>query len=268
MRMLKTYLFALLTLIAGFAQADQARDYQLAAGDTIHITVFQNPDLMLDTRVSEGGTITYPLIGAIQIGGLTIGSAEQKIAQALDHGGFVKGPQVNIALVQNIGNQVSVLGYVNRPGSYPLLTFNARLSQLLATAGGVMVAPVAGSNKIILSGTRDGKPFQREIDVASIYLENRAPDDVVLSGGDTIFVPKAPMFYIYGQVNRPGQYGLERNMTVMQALASGGGPTVRGTESRLRLNRRGADGKVVRISPELSDVMEPDDVLYVNESFF
>jgi polysaccharide export outer membrane protein len=267
-KLLKILLMAGAMFAALPSHAQEARDYQLAAGDTIHILVFQNPDMTLDTRVSERGTITYPLIGSIEIGGLTIPSAEKKIAQALEKGGFVKDPQVNIALVQIIGNQVAVLGYVNRPGSYPLLTFNTRLSQILATAGGIVFAPIAGSNRVILNGTRDGKPYTREIDIAGIYLDSRPDDDPVLSGGDSVFVPKAPQFYIYGQVNRPGQYPLERNMTVMQALATGGGPTIRGTENRIRLNRRGADGKITRLTPELDDPVKPDDVIYVNESYF
>ena len=70
-------------------QATQQGDYQLGAGDAIRILVFQNPDLTLDSRVSEGGTITYPLIGTVQIGGLTISGAEKKIATALKAGGDV-----------------------------------------------------------------------------------------------------------------------------------------------------------------------------------
>lgn len=265
-RMFQTIgLFFLAFWLVTASNAQEPRDYQLAAGDTIHILVFQNPDLTLDTRVSEKGTITYPLVGTVRIGGLTIAAAEKAIGKALEDGGFVKQPQVNIALTQIIGNQVAVLGFVNRPGSFPLLTFETHITQMIATAGGITPA---GSNKVILSGTRGGKPFTREIDISGIYQEARAQDDVVLSGGDSIFVPKAAMFYIYGEVNRPGQYPLERNMTVMQALATGGGPTVRGSENRVRLNRRAADGKVTKYTPELSDFVEQDDVIYVNESFF
>ena len=263
-------LFLLLTicLFASAASAQAPTDYQLAAGDTIHILVYQNPDLTLDTRVSEHGIITYPLIGSLDVGGLSISAAEKKLGEALLKGGFVKSPQVNISLTQIIGNEVSVLGYVNRPGAYPLLTFNMRLTQILATAGGVVLGPVPGSNTVILSGARNGIPFTKHIDVPAIFLSDRPADDVVLAGGDSIFVPKAPMFYIYGQVNKPGQYPLERNMTVMQALASGGGPTLRGSENRIRMNRRAADGSMQKLSPDINDPVLPDDVIYVNEAFF
>lgn len=264
----KLILMLIATFVATSSFAQENRDYRLAAGDTIHIVVFQNPDLTLDTRVSEDGSVTYPLIGSLQIGGLTIADAEQKIAHALQAGGYVKGPQVNINIVQIIGNQVAVLGFVGRPGSYPLPTFTTHLTQLIATAGGILPGLSGGSNEIILSGTRDGKPFNRKIDIASIYLDDKPDEDIILSGGDSIFVPKAPIFYIYGQVNRPGQYVVERQMTVMEALATGGGPTLRGSERRIRLNRRNPDGTVAVLSPELSDPVLPDDVLYVNESFF
>jgi polysaccharide export outer membrane protein len=261
-----TILFS--SILINQACAQEIRDYQLAAGDIIHILIYQNPDLTLDTRVSEHGTITYPLIGAVNVGGISIADAEKKIGQALEHGGFVKNPQVNISLTQIVGNQVAVLGYVNHPGSYPLLTFNIRISQMLATAGGITLAPNAGSSSVILAGTRGGVPFTKTIDIASIYLDDRSADDLVLSGGDSIYVPKAKMFYIYGQVNKPGQYPMERGLTVMQALAIGGGPTIRGSENRIRLNRKLSDGTTARQSPELSDSVQPDDVIYVNESFF
>ncbi len=240
-------------------------NYQLAAGDTIHILVFQNPDMTLDTRVSEDGRITYPLIGAIKIGGLTIADAEAAIGKALKSGGFVRDPQVNISLNTIVGNSVSVLGFVNKPGSYPLLTVGTRLTQMLSDAGGISQL---GSNQVVVMGTRDGQPFSRKIDVTSIFLDGHGEDDITLAGGDDVFVPKAQMFYIYGEVNRPGQYPVERNMTVMQALAAGGGPTTRGSEDRIKLSRRDDTGRLVKASPELSDTVKPDDVIYVNESFF
>ena len=269
------FVIVLMSVATGFAQdksgaAGKAalRDYQLAAGDTIHIVVFQSPDLTLDTRVSETGTITFPLAGSVSIGGLTIAAAEGKIASALESGGFVKKPQVNINLVQIIGNQVAVLGYVNRPGSYPLMTFNTRLSQILATAGGIELGQVQGSFIVILSGVREGRNFTKRIDIRSVYLDDHPEDDVVLYGGDSIFVPKSEVYYIYGQVTHPGQLPLERNMTLVEALASAGGPTPRGSERRIRVTRRGSDGTQNQVSLNLEDPVLPDDVIYVNESFF
>lgn len=254
-----------LLALPALAEDKASGDYQLAAGDAIRILVFQNPDLTLETRVSEGGSITYPLIGTVPVGGLSISAAEQKIATSLKEGGFVQQPQVNIVLIQVRGNQVSVLGQVNRPGRFPLETFNLHVSEMLATAGGIAGS---GADTVIVSGTRNGKPFRREIDIAALYLDNKVEDDIIVAGGDVIYVHRAPVFYIYGEVQRPGSFRIERKMTIQQALAQGGGPTVRGTENRLRLHRRNAAGEIEKISPELTDPVLADDVLYVRESLF
>jgi polysaccharide export outer membrane protein len=240
-------------------------DYPLAAGDAIRIQVFQNPDLTIETRVSEGGTITYPLIGSVDIGGLSISGAEKKIADALQKGGFLQKPQVNISVLQMRGNQVSVLGQVARPGRFPLETTNTRLSDMLANAGG---ATAGGDDMAIVTGTRNGAPFRKQIDIPSIFLSNKVADDIVLQGGDTIYVHRAPMFFIYGEAQRPGSFRIEREMTVMQALAQGGGPTVRGSEKRLRLSRKMPDGSLQQLEPQLTDRVMPDDVIYVKESIF
>ena len=240
-------------------------DYPLGAGDMLRVQVFQNPDLTIETRVSENGSITYPLIGAVPLGGLSIAAAEKKIAGALKEGGFVQQPQVNIVLLQVRGNQVGVLGQVNRPGRFPLETFNTRVSDMLAAAGG---ATVNGDDVAIVTGVRDGQPFRREIDIPALYIGDKPEQDMVLSGGDTIYVHRAPVFYIYGEAQRPGAYRIERGMTIMQALAQGGGPTPRGSEWRLRLHRKNASGEVEQIAPEMTDPVRANDVIYVRESIF
>jgi polysaccharide export outer membrane protein len=250
---------------AAAQDSDASDNYRLAAGDAIRILVYQNPDMTLETRVSEDGTINYPLVGTVTVGGFGIAAAEAKIAKALSDGGFIKQPQVNISLLSIRGNKISVLGQVNRPGSYPLETFNTRVSQLLAEAGGVAAG---GADRIILTGTRDAKPFRREIDIDALYRDNRTDLDVQVAGGDTIYVPRAPTFYIYGEIAHPGTYRIERNMTMRQAIAAGGGLTARGTEHWLRVVRRNAQGVPEKTSADLNDPVTPDDVIYINESLF
>jgi polysaccharide export outer membrane protein len=86
--------------------------------------------------------------------------------------------------------------------------------------------------------------------------------------GDIIFVPRAPLFYIYGEVQRPGAYRLEKDMTVMQALSVGGGLNVRGTERGIRINRHNGDGKVTTIEIRMDDLVRENDVIFVKESLF
>jgi polysaccharide export outer membrane protein len=247
------------------ALAQAKPDYLLGAGDAIRVQVFQNPDLTLDSRVSESGSITYPLIGSVDVSGLSIATAEQKISDALQKGGFLQKPQVNITLIQIRGNQVTVLGQVNRPGRFPLETTNTRLTDVLAMAGGITAG---GDDSVVVMGTRNNQPFRKKIDFPALFLDFKMVDDMVLQGGDSIYVDRVPVFYIYGETQRPGAFRIERNMTIMQALAQGGGPTARGSEKRLRLSRKAPDGGVQQLEPLLTDPVLSDDVIYVKESIF
>lgn len=263
---IKAVLLALLFSAFGSACADEKpTDYRLGPGDAIRIMVFQNPDLTLESRVSESGTITYPLIGAVEIGGLSLGAAEQKIAAGLKDGGFVQQPQVNIVMVQVRGSQVSVLGQITRPGRYPLETSNTKLTEMLATAGGI--AP-GGADTLILTGLRDGKPLRMEIDVPAMLMSGELKNDVTVQGGDIVYVHRAPQFYIHGEVQRPGVFRVERDMTLRMALANSGGISLRGTERGIRIYRRDGAGKVAAIEPEQDEVIKPDDVIHVREALF
>lgn len=247
------------------ARAQTATDYPLSPGDSIRIQVFQNPDLALETRLSETGIITFPLIGIVRLGDLSVSAAEKKIADALRLGGFLQNPQVSVLLTQVRGNQVSVLGQVGRPGRFPLESTSTRLSDMLANAGGT--AP-SGDDVVIIRGLRDGLPFHKLIDLPAIFLRPGTEDDIALRGGDVIYVHRAPVFYVYGEAQRPGSFRIERGMTVMQALAQAGGPTPRGSRDRLQLHRQDADGKVNTKIPRMDDLIQSNDVLYVRESLF
>ncbi|WP_235533766.1 MULTISPECIES: polysaccharide export protein EpsE [unclassified Roseateles] len=241
-------------------------EYRLGSGDVIRIMVYQNPDLTLETRVSETGVISFPLLGNVRIGGLGVSAAEKLIADGLKNGNFVKSPQVTLTLLQVKGNQASVLGQVNRPGRYPIETADMRVTDLLANAGGVATT---GGDMLVLSGVRNGKPFRMEIDLPNVFSadQNRA-NDVLIQNGDVLWVDRSPLVYIYGEVQRPGPFRLERGMTLMQALAAGGGLTQRGTERGIRVHRKGADGKVQVIQAALDDGVKDGDVVYVKESLF
>jgi polysaccharide export outer membrane protein len=266
-RRLLALLVGLLLLAAGSTVQAQSEtnDYTLGAGDAIRVQVFQNPELTLETRVPESGVISYPLIGAVKVGGTTVAAAERKIADALQSGGFLQRPQVTILLTQLRGAQVSVLGQVGRPGRFVLETANTRLSDILASAGGTTAT---GDDLVTITGTRDGKPFRKTVDLPALFQKANPGDDLVLQGGDVVFVDRAPVFYIYGEANRPGAFRIERGMTVMQALAQGGGPTVRGSQERLVLHRRQADGSVAEIKPALTDPVQANDVIFVRASIF
>lgn len=264
-----TQFLLLIAAVVLFAQHVFAQEvvpeYVLGPGDIVRITVFQNPDLTTEARVSESDVITFPLIGSVKVGGLTVPAAERAIAQQLRSGGFVLQPQVNLLPLQIRGNQVAVLGHVNRPGRYPLETLDTRLSDMLATAGGISQT---GADEVVLVGERGGQPLRVTVNIPKTFAQGDFSKDLRLEGGDRIYVQRAPTFYIYGEVNRPGAFRLEEAMTVMQGLATGGGITARGTEKGIQIHRRDSAGKLQVIEPGLSSALQADDVIYVRESLF
>jgi polysaccharide export outer membrane protein len=258
-------LLVLLLLSAGVPVRAQQQQYLIGPGDILRVSVYKSPDLSLDARVSESGALNYPLIGLVQVGGLTLPAAEKKLAELLKEGGFVLNPQVNILVAQLFSGLVSVIGEVKNAGRYSLEAAGGHLSGMLAAAGGIAAT---GGDTVIVTGVRNGKPFRKEIDVVAMSLGNPGAEDLLLAGGDTVFVNRAPEFYIYGQVQKPGQVRLERGMTVMQALASGGGFTGKGTSRGIVRHRRDASGKVKEESVSLDDDVRDQDVIYVKESLF
>ncbi len=249
---------------SAFAQ-QAAKQHTLGPGDAIRITVYQNPDLTLETQVSEVGQITYPMIGVVSLDGLTTVAAEQKIARALREGGFVNKPQVAVTLLQVRSSQVSILGQVGKPGRYPIEMVGSKVSEMLAAAGGTLPG---ASDIVTLVGKRNGKPVKLDIDLPAILQAGKSELDVPVTNGDILYVDRAPMLYIYGEVQHPGVERLERGMTVLQALAQAGGLTQRGTERGIRIHRRDANGATHVIEPNMNDLVERDDVVYVRESIF
>jgi len=245
--------------------AGQAPEYRLGGGDVLRITVYQNPDLTLETRVTEAGIVSYPLLGNLRLGGQTVTAAEKQIADGLRNGNFVKQPQVSIVVTQVRGNQASVLGMVNRPGRYPIEVAGMRLSDLLATAGGTAVG---GADTLVITGLREGRPFRTEIDLPTLFADSNRSKDILIQNGDTVWVDRQPQVYIYGEVQRPGPLRLERGMTLMQALAAGGGLTQRGTERGIKVHRRSGEGQVQVLQPAMQERMRDGDVVFVRESLF
>src|ERR1700682_2604154 len=237
----------------------------LGPGDSVRVTVFQNPDLATEARISERGTLAFPLIGEVALGGLTPSDAAARIAEHLARGKFVVNPQVSVNVVEVRSRQVSILGQVARPGRYALDAVRTSLTDALALAGGVNAT---GDDNITLMVHRDGKPRTLEINVPAIFRTGDLSQDIELEPGDTIFVPRAPTFYIYGEVQRAGAYRLEPAMTVMQALSVGGGVTPRGTERGVKVNRRIGDEAVRKLEVTLNDRVQAGDVIYVAERLF
>lgn len=263
--MMRLLLNGLILMLAVVLTGAHAAEYRLGSGDLVKITVFDHPELKLETRVDEKGQINFPLVGAVPVGGETAATAQTRIAQALEKGGFLKNPQVNLVVDKFRSQQVSVLGQVKNPGKYPLEA-PSTVTDLVAEAGGITLD---GADDIILIQRKQaGQTQQIEIDTRALYRDKQFSLDQQVRDGDVIFVPRAPVFYIYGEVQKPGAFRVERNMTLMQALSLGGGITPRGTQRGIQIKRRGSDGKTASIKAALDDEIRADDVIYVKESLF
>ena len=254
-------------MLSPFTAAAQqpGNEYRLGPGDVVRISVYNNPDLNTEAQITQQGRITFPLIGEVQIGGIEKGQAEQIIARRLAEGGFVVKPQVNVLVLGFKSQQISVLGQVNRPGKYPIEQAST-LADLLAIAGGV--AQTGGDIVTHITTGADGKTAKRDIDIHQALKNGEMDKNFPVVNGDIIFVPRAPMFYIYGEVQRPGAYRLEKDMTVMQALSVGGGLSVRGTQRGIRINRQPENGKLVAVEGKMGDMLQENDVIFVKESLF
>ena len=239
-------------------------DYRMGTGDVLRINVYGNPDLATEARVGEDGSITFPLIGAVKAAGQTPASVEKDITTRLAKGGFIVDPNVNLNIVQFRGQQISVLGRVNRPGKHTLEKVG-RITDALALAGGVIID---GADAITLVRTQNGKTEYREIDMIALFKPGGETSNVRVQDGDIINVARQPMFYIYGEVQRPGAFRLEQNMSVVQALSMGGGLNQRGTQRGIKILRRDENGVMQQMDTQLADQVKKDDVIYVKESLF
>ena len=249
------------------AEPQQQADLRLEAlgmGDMVRVTVFRNPELTTEGRVSERGTILFPMICEVNVAGLTPSQAGARIADKLRSGKYVVNPEVTVSMMQVNSRQVSVLGNVVKPGRYPLDSTTAHLTDVIALAGGV--GPT-GSDEVTIITNRGGKQEKVNVDMAEMFRRGDLTHNITLEPGDTIYVHKAPMVYVYGEVQKGGAYRVEPNMTVMQAIAMGGGITPRGTERGIKISRRDSSG-VKRVDADLNTTVKPDDVIYIKESLF
>lgn len=237
----------------------------LGAGDKIHVTVFQNPDLTTDARLSARGTVSLPLIGRVALAGLTTERAAARIAARLKKGRFLVHPQVDVTVLDVRSRRVSVLGHVARPGQYPLDGEDLKLTDALALAGGIRDD---GADKVIVVTKRKGKVERLRIDVPKIYRSGDLSADIVLQSGDTVFVPSAPVFYVYGAVRKAGAYRLQPGTTVLDALSLGGGLAPRGSERGISIRRRMPNGDLRQIKATLADTVQAGDVIDVKPSLF
>ncbi|MBB3211087.1 polysaccharide export outer membrane protein [Herbaspirillum sp. Sphag1AN] len=249
-------------------------DTRVGNGDVIRVTVFGQPDLSAEVGVNDKGILTLPLIGGIDVKGLTTSEIAERVTQALRQGQYVIKPQVSVDVVQLRSQMVSVLGEVTRPGRY-VIPGHLSVLELLATAGGL--TEQADQTVTLMRRKTDGDAGQTSDKISDVRIpillgdntnQPQTPLDVELRAGDVVYVNRKKLFYIHGEVNKPGSYPMEKDMNVMRAIAIGGGMTQRASQRRIFINRAVPEQGIQEIKAKLTDPVLPGDVVYINESLF
>lgn len=249
-----------------------ARDGQppLGVGDQIAIAVFGQPDLSAEVTVGESGGIMVPLIGTLNVLNMSAAQLETMVAKRLKEGGYLQNPGVSVQIRQLRSQQVSVIGEVQRPGRYPIQG-KMTVLEALATAGGLTQRAdksilVLRKSPTAVSGDSAREEISVQLDTAGAQFRGRL--DAPLVNDDVVYVGVQKLFYVHGEVRRPGAYPMEQGINIMKALALSGGVSERGSIRRIKVHRLDAQKVLREIRAELPMAIEPDDVVYVDERLF
>ena len=247
-----------------------AFDDVLDDGDLVRVSVYDNPDLSTEVKITASGMLNFPLIGEVKVGGLSTPEVERLIANRLMKEGYLRQAQVNVIVLQSSSNQqVSILGQVMKPGKYSIESGAKTLFDFIALSGGVSAK---GANVISILRMSEDPPKRMSVNIDQLFLKSSVDiikrTNINMVAGDVIYVPEAPVFYVFGEANRPGVYRYKQGMTVAQAISAGGGVSNRGTDSGIEIDRRKEDGQLVKIKASLSSEIWADDVITVQERLF
>lgn len=267
----------LFSTAAPHAQLQPPTDYVVGPQDVLSISLYDQEDLSGTYPVDADGTFTFPLIGRVRVGGLTLRETEAELRRLLMDGYF-KDPQLAVGVEQYRSQQIFIVGEVRNPGSYPL-TGDMSLIEAIARAGSTL--PEASGEAVIVHAAADGEagtapegpvmPDSENSEVETVDLKalqsGALSENFALRDGDTIFVPRAETIYVFGQVKAPGAYPIQRDTTVLQALSLAGGVTDRGSTGRIKIVRL-EKGEKLEIKVKLDYVVRPGDTIIVPERFW
>jgi len=259
----------LVAMASGRPAAAQSSDYVIGAQDVLTIQVFDQADLGGKYTVEADGTFSFPLIGRVRAGGLTLRACEDELKTKLADGYF-RNPQVTVAVDMYRSQRVFVMGEVRQPGpvaltgGMTLIEALARAGSTLPTASGEVAIVRADAPGATAPAETGGKVFHATIrDLESGTLSQ----NLELRDGDTIFVPRAETVYVFGHVKNPGAYGVQANTTVLQALSLAGGVTEHGAMNRIKVVRI-EKGSKRELKVKLTDVVRPGDTIIVPQRYF
>jgi polysaccharide biosynthesis/export protein len=263
----------LLILLCGTAFCyAQTESLTIGPGDMLHVKVLEAPELEQSARVTDAGTLTLILGGSVQVGGLTPPGAAAAVTKTLVEGHYLLTPHVSVIMEQTATQNVTIMGQVRSPGSYPIGTPRPILD-VLALAGGLTDL----ANRTVTIQRHASK--ERLQFVVSNSASNALDGSVAVLPGDTVIVPKADVVYILGDVGRPGGIAMITNdskLSAVQAISLAGGTPPNAVPSHARLIRKQADGTHVELPLQLSAMqkgkepdiaLQADDIVYVPFSY-
>ena len=210
----------------------------LSVDDVLTIKVVSQPDLDTTARVETDGTINFPYAGRIRAVGRSEDDVARIIADKLREADVVKEPKVLVELA-NFGAQATVSGAVGTPGPV-VLDRSTTLTQAISRAGGLRES----AGDIFLKRPGRHGMIVYKYSSRDLALGKVNGDKIHVSNNDEIYVDSAPFYYLYGFVNKAGQYLLTRDLTVQQAIAAGGGIGQLGTDWRINIKRQQPDGSL------------------------
>jgi polysaccharide export outer membrane protein len=260
-----------------FLQEKAFTDYKVGPKDLLEISVFGLNDLNRTVRVSEDGKISLPLLGEVDVAGLTKSECEKKISQLLEEG-FLQNPQVTIFIREYKSNRVSMLGAVRNPGPYELLGIQSLL-QVISQAGGM--TNEAGNDIIIMRPLPDGATRTIKISIENLILKGDASLNILLEPSDIVNIPidKVVHVFVFGQVRNPGALEFKRSNlpTLLRAIAQAGGFSDRASQGGVVIKRVDEKGKEVNIRINCKEIikgktkdvqLQENDVVYIPETIF
>lgn len=244
----------------------EIRDYRVGGGDVLKVTVYDNPDLAGTVRVGSDGTILFPLIGQLQIDGLSVSQVADHIAAKLADG-YLIDPQVSVFIEEFRSKKAVIMGHVTTPGLYELAG-PTTLLELISKAGGL--TKDAGDTVTIKrkGNAETGEESMLSVDLRSISVQSDGSLDVRILDGDSVFVAKAGMFYVTGEVKKPDTYKIVEGTTVIKAISMAGGFTNIAAKNKVRVIRKQEGAEHILEDVPMHFPILPDDVIVIPESFF
>ncbi len=246
-------------LIQESFSSDVAVDYLIGPGDLLSIQVLEAPELSTEARVNTQNTISFPLLGKVDIGGLTAQEAEERIKEQLTEK-YMHDPHVVVSIKEFKSQRVAVIGSVKNPGTYELLG-KGNLLDALALAGGL--ADDASEIAYITRKGKQGQDKSVQVDLNQLLDEGKSDLNISINMGDVVYIPEAGVVYVDGAVNKPGTFRIEDDMTVSQAVTAAGGVSRVAEESDVSLirNKKGQIEVTAINLEEIKEGQTPDIVL-------